>query len=187
MGTITPCHSAAIHINTTGSNVINLCCLETERQALLAFKKSLLDPSGKLVSWVGQDCCRWTGISCSSMSRHVIKLDVGNRYDTLCYKGSLELWETSKSISPSLLGLRQLEYLDLSCNVNLQSSIPSFFGMFKNLRYLNLSYANFTGEIPPSIGNLSKLAYLDVGEDFSLHVKSLDWLSNLSSLKYLNL
>ena len=41
----------------------NIRCLEGERQALLEFKKGLVDDSGKLSSWRSEDehnnCCNW--------------------------------------------------------------------------------------------------------------------------------
>ncbi|XP_024200044.2 receptor-like protein EIX2 isoform X1 [Rosa chinensis] len=100
-------------------------------------------------------------------------------------------WETSLGgkINPSLLSFKNLYYLDLSGNDFQGRRIPNFFGKLQSLRYLNLSYNSFVGEIPPALGNLSNLNYLDLSSDYYSYVssKNLNWLSHLSSLKYLNL
>ncbi|BBH01331.1 disease resistance family protein / LRR family protein [Prunus dulcis] len=119
-------------------------CIEEERSALLSFKQDLKDPSGRLSSWVGRDCCQWQGISCNNRTGHVAKSCLGGK------------------INPSLLSLKYLNYLDLSNNDFDGIHIPKFFGELKSLRYLNISHASFSGEIPPSLGNLSKLNYLDI-------------------------
>lgn len=98
-------------------------------------------------------------------------------------------------INHSLLHLEYLVYLDLSLNDFQGLEIPHFFGDLKKLRYLNLSFASFSGEIPPRLGNLSNLQYLDLYADsyssntgsWELRSSSLDWLTSLSCLKYLNL
>lgn len=73
-------------------------------------------------------------------------------------------------------------------------AFPISLGNFQSLRYLNLSYASFFGEILHSLGNLSNLNYLAL--HYSRHSneleespssKSLNWFSHLSSPKYLNL
>ncbi|CAL9016293.1 unnamed protein product [Prunus brigantina] len=190
-------------------------CIEEERSALLSFKQDLKDPSGKLSSWAGRDCCQWQGISCNNSTGHVAKVNLRNPYpwhveklkDIIQYPHSYiwtydERWDElaykesylGGKINPSLLSLKYLNYLDLSYNHFDGIHIPKFFGELKSLRYLNISHASFSGEIPPSLGNLSKLNYLDIdisssnyGPSFEMNSKSLNWLSHLSSLKYLNL
>ncbi|XP_027152328.1 receptor-like protein EIX1 [Coffea eugenioides] len=67
--------------------------------------------------------------------------------------------------------------------------VPAFFGLLKNLRYLNLSSAGFDGEIPHHLRNLSHLRYLDLGDSGfsqignSLSTKDLRWIAGLSSLE----
>ncbi|KAJ0963640.1 hypothetical protein J5N97_028762 [Dioscorea zingiberensis] len=52
-------------------------CLEVERQALIQFKQGLSDPGHRLSSWTGDDCCSWSGITCSNLiTGHVIKLNL---------------------------------------------------------------------------------------------------------------
>jgi hypothetical protein len=95
-------------------------------------------------------------------------------------------------LSPSLLELNYLNYLDLSNNDFQGMPIPNFIGSLNKLSYLNLSSANFSGTIPPHLGNLSNLLYLDLSTSvFLLPLSSLNsslnWLSGLSSLQYLSL
>ncbi|XP_059656568.1 receptor-like protein EIX1 [Cornus florida] len=185
------------------TEVSSITCIDTERKALLAFKQSLTDPSGRLSSWTGQDCCQWSGIGCNDVSGHVVKLDLRNLFPSSSEgiastaQGNMTAYERSflgGEINPSLLELKYLNYLDLSQNGFEGIPIPKFFGAIKNLRYLNLSFASFAGEIPPHIGNLSSLNYLDLYADslinlgmWELSSASLQWLSGLSSLTYLNM
>ncbi|MBA0717177.1 hypothetical protein Golax_005014 [Gossypium laxum] len=171
-------------------------CTDTDRRALVVLREGLTDPSGRLSSWIGEDCCTWEGIKCHNQTGRVTKLDLRNPYhligavDPPAYKRSC----LGGKINPSLIRLEYLTSLDLSLNDFEGLEIPGFFGELKNLRYLNLSYASFAGEIPASLGNLSNLQYLDLYADSysntgprELRSQSLEWLTPFSSLKYINL
>ncbi|KAJ9683261.1 hypothetical protein PVL29_019021 [Vitis rotundifolia] len=161
---------------------------ETERVALLKFKQGLTDPSHRLSSWVGEDCCKWRGVVCNNRSGHVIKLNLLSLDDDGTH-GKL-----GGEISHSLLDLKYLNHLDLSMNNFEGTRIPKFIGSLEKLRYLNLSGASFSGPIPPQLGNLSRLVYLDLKEYFDFNTypdessqNDLQWISGLSSLRHLNL
>ncbi|XP_016650055.1 PREDICTED: probable LRR receptor-like serine/threonine-protein kinase At1g34110 isoform X2 [Prunus mume] len=74
-------------------------------------------------------------------------------------------------------------------------SLRDFIGSLSNLRHLDLSSANFGGQIPNQLGNLTHLQYLDLSSHYysvirpenSIHAKNLNWLPNLSGLEHLDL
>ncbi|CAI0546284.1 unnamed protein product [Linum tenue] len=156
-------------------------CTDTEREALLAFKTGLTDPSGRLSSWRGDDCCKWAGVKCSS-NQTVTHLDLKNPYPQ-AYKASC----LAGNISSSLLRLPSLSYLDMSLNDFQGNEIPAFLGQLNDLTYLNLSFSSFGGEIPPQLGNLSKLQVLDLTAAAELRADDLNWLTRLASLNRLNM
>ncbi|XP_076957746.1 receptor-like protein EIX2 [Bidens hawaiensis] len=167
-------------------------CIPTERLALIDLRSNLTDHANRLSSWVGKDCCSWSGVVCDNITGHVHEIhlrgpDLFNGF----YQNIYESQEARKhmiggSISPSVINLLQLRYLDLSCNDFGRSSIPAFIGSFQNLIYLNLSYSSFSGEIPHQLGNLSTLHVLDL-HGIDAKSKSLAWLKNLKGLQYLNM
>ncbi|KAK4477318.1 hypothetical protein RD792_016535 [Penstemon davidsonii] len=157
---------------------LTINCKENEKKALLTFKEALDDPSNGLSSWNGEDCCKWSGVSCSNTTGHVIELNLQNTF----------LYEPSGEINPSLLELKYLSHLDLSMNNFGGAQIPVFLGSFTKLRYLNFSNAFFGGKIPSNLGNLLELEYLDLSFYTQETVENnIQWLSSLSSVKYLNL
>ncbi|BBN67732.1 disease resistance family protein / LRR family protein [Prunus dulcis] len=125
----------------------NVGCIDIERKALLKLKQGLTDPSGRLSSWVGEDCCKWSGVGCNNITGRVNRLDLSNG--------------DGGEINPSLLVLKDLVYLDLSMNF-FEGVFPSFIGSLEKLKYLDLSGLSFVGVIPPNLGNLSRLLYLDL-------------------------
>ncbi|XP_021834161.1 receptor-like protein 12 [Prunus avium] len=155
---------------------VTMRCIERERQALLAFKRVLVDGFNYLSSWGSeaqkQDCCRWEGVYCSNQTGHVIQLGLADLQ--------------GKMISPKLIELQHLQYLDLEFIDFNGSQIPDFIGSLTNLRYLSLSSCNLVGQIPSSFGNLTQLQHLDLGYN-QLQAENLNWLPALSSLTYLDL
>ncbi|CAL9007193.1 unnamed protein product [Prunus brigantina] len=156
-------------------------CIEKERQALLAFKRGLVDKSDLLSSWGSeaqkQDCCRWIGVSCSNQTGHVLQLDLSSNV----IRGRLE----GKMISPKLIELQHLHHLDLYEIDFSGSQIPDFIGSLSNLRYLGLSDTYLGGKFPSQVGNLTNLQHLDLSFNY-FYVENLDWLPLLSSLRYLD-
>ncbi|XP_021800606.1 probable LRR receptor-like serine/threonine-protein kinase At4g36180 [Prunus avium] len=164
-------------------------CIEKERQALLAFKRGLVDKSDLLSSWSSeaqkQDCCRWIGVSCSNQTGHVLQLD-------LSYKVvGAHSWDNSllegKMISPELIELQHLHHLDLRGISFNGRQFPDFIGSLSNLRYLDMSNTLFGGKFPSQVGNLTNLQHLDLSLNDFTNAENLDWLPLLSSLRYLDL
>lgn len=180
---------------------LDVLCLESEKHALLSFKKGLADPSNRLSSWdVEADCCTWAGVVCDNFTGHVRELHLQNPYDANhTSQAEDEAYVKQKlggEVNPSLLNLKHLNYLDLSQNDFGGIPIPTFLGSLISLRYLNLSEAGFAGIVPHQLGNLSSLRSLGLkgpypsrlyGDVFKLDVENLDWLCRLSTLEYLDL
>ena len=149
-----------------------------EAEALLEFKEGLKDPSNVLFSWtLGKDCCHWKGVGCNTTTGHVISLN-------LYCSNSLDKLEGE--LSSSLLQLPYLSYLNLSGNDFMQSRVPDFVGTMLNLKHLDLSHANFKGNLSNNLANLSILESLDLSGN-AFYVNDLKWLQGLSSLKILDL
>ncbi|WMV31052.1 hypothetical protein MTR67_024437 [Solanum verrucosum] len=141
-------------------------CIEKEREALVQFKQGVIDEYDILSSWgreeEKQECCRWKGVKCSNKTGHVVMVDI--HYIPQAY--GLDVDQHLKgNITPSLLELQHLKYLDLSNNDFGTSRIPDFIGSFPRLEYLNLQGANLSGEIPYSFSNLTHLKILDLSSN----------------------
>ncbi|KAJ0794877.1 putative non-specific serine/threonine protein kinase [Helianthus annuus] len=194
---------ALFSICLTDQNPDHVLCIEGERQALLRFKNDLTDETNRLNSWVDEerDCCRWVGIVCDNSTGHVHRIHLPGP-DDHCnfedYGTPKEYEEASKQrlkgdINPSLLDLKQLKHLDLSCNDFGGIQVPKFIGSLENLKYLNLSSSNFGGTIPPQLGNLSELHILALGSFHNRFVPiktimwNMQWLSGLRWLHHLDM
>ncbi|KAF5800304.1 putative leucine-rich repeat-containing, plant-type, leucine-rich repeat domain superfamily [Helianthus annuus] len=176
-------------------------CLDDERQALLQFKHGLVDEADRLASWVGDtsDCCKWVGILCDNITGHVHKIHLPGKcsidYNTIKEYNEAVRQKLRGDISQSILYLKQLEHLDLSCNDFRGIQIPRFVGSLGNLRYLNLSRSRFGGTIPPQLGNLTELGILCLGSFYdddtdeyeSTSIMNMQWLSRLRSLHHLDM
>ncbi|PQM38046.1 hypothetical protein Pyn_25439 [Prunus yedoensis var. nudiflora] len=123
--------------------------IEKERQALLAFKRGLVDKFDFLSSWGSeaqkQDCCRWIGVSCNNQTGHVTRL-----YPSDKVMGE-DYFLQGKMISPKLIQLQHLEHLDLGYIDFNGSPFTDFIGYLTNLRYLDLSSSCFGGKFPSQI------------------------------------
>ncbi|XP_068314930.1 receptor-like protein EIX2 [Pyrus communis] len=189
--------SLSLGFKNISSGVVR--CFEREREALLAFKHGLVDHYHLLSSWGReehkQDCCKWVGVHCSNRTNHVTQLHLGLSYLNEIYshqqKGDMQYIDyflQGKMMSPKLLELEHLKYLDLY-GVNFNGTrLPYFIGSLSNLRHLDLSDASFGGRFPSQVGNLTHLQYLDLGWNGFNSVENLNsWLPRLSSLTYLDL
>lgn len=162
-------------------------CIESERRTLLKFKQGLVDDYGRLSSWgmsQEEDCCKWRGVKCSNRTVHITVLDLHGRFKT---SNGDDYQRLSGKVSPSLLELKHLNYLDLSSNDFGLSPFPEFIGSLSKLQHLNLADSIVVGPIPHQLGNLTNLWSLDLGSNSGLTVKNLEWLSHLRLLRYLDL
>ncbi|PQQ20173.1 LRR receptor-like serine/threonine-protein kinase GSO2 [Prunus yedoensis var. nudiflora] len=182
------------HSHSLRDAKVTVRCIERERQALLAFKRALVDHFNHLSSWGSeaqkQDCCRWEGVYCSNQTGHVIQLDLGYSFPAKMIQLDLGYYHKypfqGKVISPKLIELQHLQYLDLSLIDFYGIQIPDFIGSLTNLRNLRLSSCHFIGPIPSSFGNLTQLQNLDLSYN-QLQPENLNWLLALSSLTDLDL
>ncbi|XLT26713.1 hypothetical protein HN873_058005 [Arachis hypogaea] len=140
-------------------------CHSQDSSALLHFKTQFIfNPSffeysdecshvyPKMNTWEnGTDCCSWMGVTCNSVSGHVIGLDLS------C--GALV---GNMDPNSTLFHLTHLQTLSLAFNSFNYSPLSSQFGRFVSLTHLNLSHCEFIGEIPSQISHLSKLQSLDL-------------------------
>ncbi|KAJ0079419.1 hypothetical protein Patl1_23823 [Pistacia atlantica] len=126
----------------------------------------------KTMSWKeDKDCCSWDGVTCDSLTGHVIGLDLSCGW----LQGNI-------SSNSSIFLLNHLQKLNLAHNDFNHSQIPPDFNRFTSLTHLNLSNSNFFGQIPSEITHLSKLVMLDLSEN-SLETTTVKGLvKNLTDL-----
>ncbi|KAF3617754.1 hypothetical protein FXO38_33807, partial [Capsicum annuum] len=146
-------------------------CYEGERAALMSFKSLLTDPSNRLSSWQGENCCSWKGIKCSS-SGHVVVVNLRNPHPIeVKININKEVVSNSKNtsdfalkgtISPLLFTLDRIQHLDLSYNNFMFSKLPAEISNLTKLTYLNLSNAMFQDSIAMQFTNLTLLRSLDL-------------------------
>jgi Leucine-rich repeat (LRR) protein len=164
-------------ICSSAGNRNGIGCLENERQILLELKEGFQNQSGRFESWIGTDCCTWQGVRCNKLTGHVIHLDLSSSID----KYSISMSSEEAPLKPSLIGLKHLQFLDLSGNNFTYSPFPHFLDSFQELSYLDLHDCNFFGSVPEQYGNISTMRYLDLSRN-AIHESGGYWLHILSRL-----
>ncbi|AES99948.1 putative leucine-rich repeat-containing, plant-type, leucine-rich repeat domain, L [Medicago truncatula] len=140
--------------------------------------------SFKIESWKNNtDCCGWDGVTCDSMSDHVIGLDLS------CSNLNGELHPNS-----TIFQLRHLQQLNLAFNNFSGSLLHVSIDDLVNLTHLNLSHCSLGGNIPSTISHLSKLVSLDLSSYYDWHMglklNPLTWkklIHNATNLRELSL
>ncbi|TYI85378.1 hypothetical protein E1A91_D05G437500v1, partial [Gossypium mustelinum] len=131
----------------------------------------------KTNSWKeGTDCCSWDGVTCDHLNAHVISLDLSCSW----------LYGNFPS-NTTLFLLPHLQKLNLAYNDFNLSKIPSEFGRFESLVYLNLSHTRFVGEVPSQVSHLSKLGFVhNLTEVRHLFLDGMD-MSSVNAYVFMNL
>ncbi|XP_031096775.1 receptor protein-tyrosine kinase CEPR2-like [Ipomoea triloba] len=141
--------------------------LNVETQALLEFKRQIIDPLNHLESWKDTESpCRFYGITCDRNTGLVTGI-------------SLDSKNLSGVISPSIFLLKSLASIVLPSNL-LSGALPGELANFTGLRVLNVTGNSLSGTIP----DLSKLTGLEI-LDLSINYFSGDfptWPGNLTGL-----
>ncbi|KAL6873497.1 hypothetical protein ACP4OV_013579 [Aristida adscensionis] len=122
--------------------LVQLVAADTDRDALLAFKAAVSDPSGALRSWNDTvHFFRWPGVSCTA--GRVTSLDVSEH-------------RLAVTLSPAIGNLAYLEVFSLTRN-----SISGSLGQLRRLSFLSLCDNAFTGEIPDTLRNCTGLTTVE--------------------------
>ncbi|XP_022145138.1 receptor like protein 30-like [Momordica charantia] len=131
----------------------------------------------KTATWKeSTDCCSWLGVECDDEGEgHVVRLDVS------CSRLNGTLHPNS-----TIFTLSHLQSLNLSFNSFDSSPFSPQFGMFQNLRVLDLSSSSFKGDVPIEISHLSNLVSLDLSKNDDLKFSNLvmnQLVHNLTKLR----
>ncbi|WOH09075.1 hypothetical protein DCAR_0728530 [Daucus carota subsp. sativus] len=166
----------------------------TDRQSLLAFKKSIVqDPQNALGSWNDSlHFCQWEGVTCGRRHQRVTRIDITSRalsgslspyLANLTFLQILQINNNSLygEIPPQLGNLFRLKALNLFLN-NLEGTIPANISRCSNLQHLRVGRNNLVGKLPEELGALSKLQSLVIEEN-SFTGRIPPFLGNFTSLE----
>ncbi|ONI10732.1 hypothetical protein PRUPE_4G064400 [Prunus persica] len=171
----------------------------TDQSALLAFKAHITnDPQNILANWsTTTSICNWVGVTCGAHHLRVTALNLsymGLTGTIPPYLGNLSfLVELSfknnsfhGSLPLELSHLRRLKLISCAYNNFAVEEIPSWFGSFPKLQFIDLSGNQFSGSIPTAIFNLSTLQAIDLRKN-QLSGSIPGEIGNLTMLKSINL
>ncbi|XP_017979763.1 PREDICTED: receptor-like protein 12 [Theobroma cacao] len=145
--------------NLLSSPPLPQLCPPEHSSALIQFKSSLSFPScfacgdsyPKTEFWSqSRDCCSWEGVTCHSMTGHVIGLDL-----------SCSRLKESLPSNSSLFLLQDLRWPNLAHLEFTGSQIPPEFSKLRSLTYLNLSHIGIDCSVTEHISPLAELGSLD--------------------------
>ncbi|KAH0854310.1 hypothetical protein HID58_078934 [Brassica napus] len=127
-----------------------------QAKVLVSLKQSFdsLDPS--LDSWTipnFNSLCSWTRVSCDSLNQSITRLDISNL-------------NISGTLSPDILKLTSLEFLNISNNAFEGELAPLDFSQMTQLTTLDAYDNNLNGSLPLSLTKLNQLDYLDLGGNY---------------------
>ncbi|XP_044473178.1 receptor-like protein EIX2 isoform X2 [Mangifera indica] len=173
-----------------GSSTV--CCIESEKQALLRFKQDLNSSNSlRLASWNADgDCCTWAGVSCDNLTGHVHKLDLRNPYDD--YVSYAFMWSMLVDIG----NMTSVKWLDLSLN-GLKGKIPRSMGRLCSLspnwvppfqlEALALGSCHLGSQIPLWVFSQKSLIYLDISNSGIISTIPSGFWKSFPRLTYFNL
>ncbi|XP_023518059.1 probable LRR receptor-like serine/threonine-protein kinase At1g06840 [Cucurbita pepo subsp. pepo] len=121
--------------------------------ALLAIKRSLIDPMDHLKNWTKGDPCivGWTGVVCNSINGTVGNL----RVKELLLNGN----KLSGSLPDELGNLTKLIRFQVDEN-QLSGPIPKSYANLINLKHIHFNNNTLSGQIPSELSTLPKLIHL---------------------------
>ncbi|CAA0827785.1 Leucine-rich receptor-like protein kinase family protein [Striga hermonthica] len=180
-------------------------CLKVEKQALLEFKRQLVDPLNYLESWKDSDSdsdpdsdwhCRFYGVLCDQETGFVTEISLDNKSLSGVISPSISLLTNLTSlVLPSnqitgalpaeLKNCVNLENLNVSNNA-MNGTVPDLSGL-KKLVALDLCDNEFSGPFPGWLGNLTELTWLSLGDNSFEEGKIPENIGSLKKLNYLYL
>ncbi|GER39604.1 leucine-rich receptor-like protein kinase family protein [Striga asiatica] len=151
-------------------------------------------PRGQLDSWQNSTRpCNWTGISCDPRTKNVISINLtgfnisGPFPSDLCRIPTLQNLDLSNNylggrVEPlSISNCSNLVSLNLSLNLFV-GTLPDFPPHFVKLKILDLSFNNFSGEIPVSFINLRNLEHLNLISNLLNGTAFPEFVSNMTKM-----